>query len=64
MKGSQPPSWNSLCTALRDPLVNCKDIASSIEQKYHIMVGQLYLGFDINFGMDVDLGNLPNQHPL
>ena len=38
MKGSQPPSWNSLCTALRDPLVNRKDIASSIEQKY-CMVG-------------------------
>ena len=38
MKGSQPPSWSSLCTALRDPLVNCKDIATSIEQKY-CMVG-------------------------
>ena len=41
MKGSQSPSWNSLCTALKHPLVNCNDIdiASSIEQKYH-MVGQ------------------------
>ena len=38
MKGSQPPSWSSLCTALRNPLVNRKDIASSIEQKY-CMVG-------------------------
>ena len=34
MKGSQPPSWNSLCTALRDPLVNRKDIVISIEMKY------------------------------
>ena len=31
-KGSQPPSWSSLCTALRDPLVNRKDIASNIER--------------------------------
>ena len=34
-KGSEPPSWASLCAALRDPLVNRKDIASSIE-KVHI----------------------------
>ena len=38
MKGSEPPSWNSLCTALRDPLINRKDIESRIKQKY-CMVG-------------------------
>ncbi len=29
-----PPSWNNLCEALRDPLVARKDIASNIEKKY------------------------------
>ena len=33
-KGSESPSWTSLCTALRDPLVNRKDIASRIENEY------------------------------
>ncbi len=32
-KGSgEPPSWKSLCKALRDPLVSRSDMASSIEQ--------------------------------
>ena len=33
-KGSELPSWTSLCTALRDPLVNRKDIALNIEKQY------------------------------
>ncbi len=34
-KGSgEPPSWKSLCKALRDPLVSRPDVASSIEQTY------------------------------
>ena len=34
-KGSgEPPSWKSLCKALRDPLVERKDLASRIEQTY------------------------------
>ena len=33
-KGSESPSWTSLCTALKDPLVNRKDIASKIEEQY------------------------------
>ena len=33
-KGSEPPSWTNLCIALRDPLVNRKDIVSKIEQQY------------------------------
>ncbi len=32
-KGS-PPSWLSLCKALKDPLVSRPDVASSIEQTY------------------------------
>ena len=31
-KGSEPPSWTHLCTALRDSLVNRKDIALKIEK--------------------------------
>ena len=33
-KGSESPSWTNLCTALRDPLVNRKDIASRIEKDF------------------------------
>ena len=36
-KGSQsgePPSWKSLCKALRDSLVEREDLASTIEQTY------------------------------
>ena len=33
-KGSAPPSWANLCTALRDPLVNRKDIVSTIERSH------------------------------
>ncbi len=34
-KGSgEPPSWKSLCQALRHPLVSRPDVASSIEQSY------------------------------
>ncbi len=34
-KGSgEPPSWLSLCKALRDPLVSRPDVASSIERTY------------------------------
>ena len=29
-------SWSSLCTALRDPLVERHDIAKTIEQKYQV----------------------------
>ncbi len=28
----EPPSWKSLCQALRDPLVSCNAVAYSIEQ--------------------------------
>ena len=36
-KGSgPPPSWKSLCEALRHPLVGRKDVASKIEKKYVI----------------------------
>ncbi len=35
-KGNSP-SWNNLCEALRDPLVDRKDIASKIETKYGIL---------------------------
>ena len=31
-KGSESPSWTNLCTALKDPLVNRKDLASNIEK--------------------------------
>lgn len=34
LKGSRPPSWIDLCTALRDDLVNRKDIALNIEKSY------------------------------
>ncbi len=34
-KGSgEPPSWLSLCQALRDPLVSRPDVASSIKRTY------------------------------
>ena len=33
-KGSVPLSWTNLCTALRDPLVNREDIASTIERSH------------------------------
>ena len=34
-KGSgEPPSWKSLCQALRHPLVSRPDVASSIEGAY------------------------------
>ena len=33
-KGSESPSWTNLCTALRDPLVDRKDLAVNIERKY------------------------------
>ncbi len=37
-KGSgEPPSWLSLCKALRDPLVSRSDVASSIEQTYLLL---------------------------
>ncbi len=29
-----PPSWKSLCEALRDPLVERNDVALNIEKKY------------------------------
>ncbi len=33
-----PPSWNNLCKALRDPLVDRKDIVSNIEKKYILII--------------------------
>ena len=33
-KGSDAPSWKSLCDALKDPLVGRRDVASNIEKKY------------------------------
>ena len=33
-KKGDDPSWTNLYTALRDPLVNRKDIASSIENQF------------------------------
>ena len=38
-----PPSWNNLCEALRDPLVDRKDIASKIETKYGTLNSLLVL---------------------
>ncbi len=35
-KGSGPPSWKSLCEALRHPLIEREDMASKIEKKYVI----------------------------
>ncbi len=36
-KGSGPPSWKSLCEALRHPpLIEREDVASKIEKKYVI----------------------------
>ncbi len=35
-KGSGPPSWKSLCAALRRPLIGREDVASKIEKKYVI----------------------------
>ena len=29
-----PVSWNTLCEALKDPLVGRRDVAETIEQKY------------------------------
>ena len=34
MKKGDEPSWTNLCTALKDPLVDRKDIASSIEKQF------------------------------
>ncbi len=34
-KGNHP-SWNNLCEALRDPLVDRKDVVSNIEKKYSL----------------------------
>ena len=28
-------SWENLCKALRDPMVNRRDLAEKIEEKYH-----------------------------
>ncbi len=40
-KGSgEPPSWRSLCEALRDPLIGREDLASKIEKKYVIRLSQ------------------------
>jgi len=33
-KDNSSPSWQALVIALRDPLVNCPDIANQIEQNY------------------------------
>ncbi len=33
-KKGNPPSWNNLCEALKKPLIDRKDIVSSIETKY------------------------------
>ncbi len=33
-KKGNPPSWNNLCEALKKPLIDLKDIVSSIETKY------------------------------
>ncbi len=33
-----PPSWSNLCKALRDPLVDRKDIALNIEKKYSLII--------------------------
>ena len=35
-KGSGPPSWKSLCEALRRPLIGREDVASKIEKRYVI----------------------------
>ncbi len=35
-KGSGPPSWKSLCEALRHPLIERGDVASKIEKEYVI----------------------------
>ncbi len=37
-KKGNPPSWNNLCKALRDPLVARKDIALNIEKKYILII--------------------------